>query len=96
MKTPRSSQDVTERLDAVYATEDSRLDTTIRRLQARSLARDSRRSNSEYGSGLPKDSVASASQIITIDRDFLLERAGRIRGHVLNDLDRGLRLVLGL
>jgi len=31
---------VTERLDAVYATEDSRLDAATRRLQARSLARD--------------------------------------------------------
>jgi mRNA interferase MazF len=48
------------------------------------------------GSGLPRDSVANVSQVITVDRDFLLERAGTIRGHVLNDLDRGLRLVLGL
>lgn len=35
------SRKVTARLDAVYATEDSRLDTTTRRLQARSLSRDS-------------------------------------------------------
>lgn len=47
-------------------------------------------------SGLPRDSVANVSQVITIDRDFLLERAGRIRGPLLKDLDRGLRLVLGL
>ncbi len=47
-------------------------------------------------SGLPKDSVANVSQVITVDRDFLLERAGRIRGQLLQDLDRGLRLVLGL
>ena len=33
---------VTARLDAVYATEESRLDTSIRRAQARSLSRDSR------------------------------------------------------
>jgi len=31
---------VTARLDAVYATEDSRLDAATRRLQARSLPRD--------------------------------------------------------
>ena len=31
---------VTERLNAVYATEDSRLDPATRRLQARSLPRD--------------------------------------------------------
>ena len=36
------SRKVTARLDAVYATEESRLDTSIRRAQARSLSRDSR------------------------------------------------------
>ena len=46
--------------------------------------------------GLPKDSVANVSQVITVDRDFLLERAGRIRGQLLQDVDRGLRLVLAL
>ncbi len=35
------SHKVTARLDAVYATEDSRLDPATRRLQARSLTRDS-------------------------------------------------------
>jgi mRNA interferase MazF len=47
-------------------------------------------------SGLPRDSVANVSQIITIDRDFLAERAGRLRGAMLHDLDAGLRLVLSL
>jgi mRNA interferase MazF len=47
-------------------------------------------------SSLPKDSVANVSQVITIDRDFLLERAGRIRGQPMKDLENGLRLVLGL
>ena len=46
--------------------------------------------------GLPKDSVANVSQVITVDRDFLLERAGRIRGQVLQDVDKGLRLILAL
>lgn len=35
------SRKVTARLDAVYAAQDSRLDATTRRLQARSLPRDS-------------------------------------------------------
>ena len=35
------SRKVTARLDAVYATEESRLDTSLRRAQARSLPRDS-------------------------------------------------------
>ena len=47
-------------------------------------------------SGLPKDSVANVSQIITVDRDFLSEPAGRIRGQLLNDVESGLRLVLAL
>ena len=46
--------------------------------------------------GLPRDSVANVSQVMTVDRDFLLERAGRIRGQLLQDVDKGLRLVLAL
>ena len=46
--------------------------------------------------GLPKDSVANVSQVITVDRDFLLEPAGRVRGQLLKDVDKGLRLVLAL
>ena len=47
-------------------------------------------------SGLPRDSVANVSQVITVDRDYLLDRAGRIRGQLMKDIDSGLRLVLGL
>ena len=47
-------------------------------------------------SGLPKDSVANVSQIVTIDRDFLLEPAGRLRGQLLKTIDNAIRLVLGL
>jgi mRNA interferase MazF len=47
-------------------------------------------------SGLPKDSVANVSQVITLDRDFLIESAGRIRRQLLEDVEKGLRLVLGL
>jgi mRNA interferase MazF len=46
--------------------------------------------------GLPKDSVANVSQVVTLDRDFLTEPAGRIRGRALKDVDSGLRLVLDL
>ena len=47
-------------------------------------------------SGLKKDSVANVSQVITVDREFLIELAGRVRGHFLEDVENGLRLVLGL
>ncbi len=46
--------------------------------------------------GLPKDSVANVSQVITVDRDFLMELAGRVRGQFLKDVESGLRLVLDL
>ena len=46
--------------------------------------------------GLPKDSVANVSQVITVNRDFLVELAGRLRGQFLKDVESGLRLVLGL
>ena len=46
--------------------------------------------------GLRRDSVANVSQVITIDREFLIELAGRVRGQFLKDVENGLRLVLGL
>jgi mRNA interferase MazF len=46
--------------------------------------------------GLKKDSVANVSQVVTVDRDFLIEPAGRVRGQLLKDVENGLRLVLGL
>ncbi len=47
-------------------------------------------------SGLPKDSVANVSQVVTLDRAVLTERAGRVRGHTLEAVDSGLRLALDL
>jgi mRNA interferase MazF len=47
-------------------------------------------------SGLPKDSVANVSQVITVDRTFLTERCGRLPGHLIKSVDDGLRLVLSL
>lgn len=46
--------------------------------------------------GLPKDSVANVSQIITVDRDFLHALVGRISGRLLGDVETGLRLALAL
>jgi mRNA interferase MazF len=47
-------------------------------------------------SGLPRDSVANVSQVLTVNRDSLSEAAGRLRGQVLKDVEAGLRLVLAL
>jgi mRNA interferase MazF len=51
---------------------------------------------SAKSAGLPRDSVANVSQVITVDRDFLSEPAGRIRGQLLKDVENGLRLALAL
>ena len=46
--------------------------------------------------GLPKDSAANVSQVITRDRDFVTAKVSRLRGQLLKDVDTGLRLVLAL
>ena len=47
-------------------------------------------------SGLPKDSVANVSQLITLDRTFLDEQVGRLPRGLMNAVDAGLKLVLDL
>ncbi len=46
--------------------------------------------------GLPKDSVVNVSQVITVDRSLLEERSGQLAREQLLEIDRGLRLSLGL
>jgi len=45
--------------------------------------------------GLPKDSVANASQIISIDRSLLAERVGRLPPKQLAQILYGIDIVLG-
>lgn len=47
-------------------------------------------------SGLPRDSVANVSQVVTLDRAFLSKRQGRASPDTMEQIDRGLRLVLDL
>jgi mRNA interferase MazF len=47
-------------------------------------------------SGLPRDSVANVSQLITVDRGALTERIGRIPRPLLDQVSDGLRLALAL
>lgn len=46
--------------------------------------------------GLPKDSVANVSQIVTVDKSFLTERVGTLPANVMDLVENGLRLVLHL
>jgi mRNA interferase MazF len=45
-------------------------------------------------SGLPRDSVANVSQVITIDKTVLAERAGRLPARYVRAVTEGLKLVL--
>jgi len=47
-------------------------------------------------SGLSKDSVANVSQLVTIDKSFLIEKAGKLRISELQDVETGIRLALAL
>ena len=45
--------------------------------------------------GLPKDSVANVSQIVTLDRELLTERVGRLPARQLELVLAGIDVVLG-
>ena len=46
--------------------------------------------------GLPRDSVANVTQIVTLDEGYLRKRAGRIAPNLMARVDAGLKLVLDL
>jgi mRNA interferase MazF len=46
--------------------------------------------------GLPRDSVANVSQVVTLDKTDLDERLGALDRRTLRQVEAGLRLVLGL
>lgn len=46
--------------------------------------------------GLPSDSVANVSQIVTVDKRFFTEYCGRVRPRTLAAIADGMRLVLDL
>ncbi len=51
---------------------------------------------SSKASGLPKESLANVSQLITLDKSFLTRRVGKLAGRELAAVEAGLRLVLAL
>lgn len=50
----------------------------------------------EYLSGLPHDSVANVSQLLTIDKTLLTDFVGVLPDSLLNRIDEGLRTICGL
>ncbi len=51
---------------------------------------------SQEATGLSKDSVANVSQILTVDKTFLVERIGSLPDHLQEEVDEGLRTILYL
>ena len=51
---------------------------------------------SKRESGLPKDSTANISQIVTLDRQYLGERARKLPRRVMAAVDGGLKVALNL
>jgi mRNA interferase MazF len=46
--------------------------------------------------GLPRDSIANVSQVLTVDRSVLTERLKRLPAALIDQVDEGLRLALAL
>ena len=46
--------------------------------------------------GLPKESIANVSQIITLDKQFLRDKCGRLPGDLMSEIEEGVRLALSL
>jgi mRNA interferase MazF len=46
--------------------------------------------------GLPRDSVVNVSQVVTVDKSFLTDRAGLVGGRAMLAVEDGLRTVLAL
>ena len=51
---------------------------------------------SKSKSGLAKESVANVSQIITVDKEFLHQQIGKLDKLTMQEVEDGVRLVLGI
>jgi mRNA interferase MazF len=47
-------------------------------------------------SGLPRDSVVNVTAIVTLDKSDLDDETGQLPASLMDEVDRGLRRVLGL
>ena len=51
---------------------------------------------SKRGTGLNRKSVINVSQILTLDKSFLIEKTGKLSQVLMSEVDEGVRLVLAL
>jgi len=78
---------------------ESRIATVIVAIVTSNLALAEAPGNVRLGksdSGLSKPSVVNVSQIITLDRQLLVERIKSLPAHCMARVDDGLRLVIGM
>jgi mRNA interferase MazF len=78
---------------------DSRISTVIVAVITSNLALAAAPGNLRIGksvSGLMRASVISVSQVLTLDRAYLAQRVKALPAQIVADLDRGVRLSLGL
>ena len=47
-------------------------------------------------SGLPRDSVVNVSQLVSVDKSFLIEKVGMLEVPELQDVEAGIRLAISL
>ena len=50
----------------------------------------------KFESKLPKESVINISQIITVDKEYLINYISTLNKQIMNKVEIGIRLVLGL
>lgn len=77
----------------------SRIETTIGIVLTSNLALVEAPGNvllPKRASGLPRDSVANVSQVVTVDGAVLTEQAGKLSGDLMAAVNTGLRLALSL
>lgn len=78
---------------------DSRIATVMVAVITSNLALGDAPGNVRLGkseSGLPKPSVVNVSQVLTVDRSLLENRVGAVSIRVMERINTGLRLALGL
>jgi mRNA interferase MazF len=78
---------------------ESRIDTVVVLPLSTNLSLENAPGNvslAKADSGLPKDSVIVVSQLYTIDKARLLEQVSKVRKSVVNKVEQGIKLVLGL
>jgi len=102
LPTPRGSEPGFRRPGVVLQADEfnrSRLATTVVALITTNLDLADAPGNvfvAKRGTGLSLDSVINVSQIITVDRDDLLNRIGKLPATGMVAVDAGVRLILGL